>query len=437
MADMLNSTQMSAEDAKKLVFHDFATFAMHMKRNSILNRLVGAMPKAEVNAGETLKQQTTAHLPIVRALNLGVGKGDEMTFDLINPVKAKPIMGDKWAKGNEIGLSGSQARVRINQARFPISIGSVMSEIRNPIQMRNLARPQALNLMNRYADQSYLVHLAGARGFHDNVEWVIPLASDPDFKEIMVNPVKAPSKTRHFIANGDSVQAFSSAVSGGSLSVSSTDLLTMDTIDCMKQVMGSIALPPPMVIFDGDKAAYDKPLRVWLMSPAQYSQFAALPDFRKFQASAIARASLAKNHPVFLGEAGIWNGFLIIEMPKPIRFYGGSEMKYCNDAKTETESTVTAPNLGNDFAIDRSIILGGQALVEGFGKHRKTQTPIFWKEDTEDYGDKDALLIGTIRGIAKNRFLVNTSGNVANPQEEYMDYGVIAVDTVVKLNGVR
>ena len=437
MADLLNSTQMLANDEKKLIAHDFDTFAMHLKRNSILNRLVGKMPKGTSGAAETIKRQTTAHMPIVRGLDLGVGRGDELKFNLINPVKATPIMGDDMAKGNEIGLSGSQSRLRIDQARFPVSLGGVMSDIRNPIRMRELARPQALSLMNRYADQSYLVHLAGARGFQDNVEWVIPLASHAKFNEIMVNPVKAPTKNRHFIANGDGVKEFSSAVSGGALGVQSTDLLTLDTVDCMKSVIGSIALPPPMVIFDGDKQATDKPLRVWLMSPAQYSQFAALPDFRKFQANAIARASVAKNHPIFLGEAGLWNGFLIVEMPKPIRFYKGNEIKYCADASSETESTIQVPDLGDDYAIDRSIILGGQSLIEGFGKNEDTKTPIFWKEETEDYGNRKGLLIGTIRGVAKTRFNVNVSGDVLNPQNEFIDYGVIAVDTVVKLNGVR
>ncbi|MBQ9619138.1 MAG: DUF4043 family protein [Neisseriaceae bacterium] len=428
---------MTADDEKKLIHHDMATFAMHMKRNSILNRLVGDMPKGEAGAAQTLQRQTTAHLPIVRGVNLGVGKGDEMTFDLINPVKAKPIMGSDVAKGNEIGLSGSQSRLRIDQARFPLNIGDTMSDIRNPIQMRNIARPQALNLMNRYSDQSYLVHLAGARGFQDNIEWVIPLASDPDFDKIMVNKVKAPSKNRHFIASGDAVQSFASASSGGSLDVQSVDMLTMDTIDCMKSVIGSIPLPPPMVIFDGDKAATDKPLRVWMMSPAQYSQFAALPDFRKFQASAIARASLAKNHPIFLGEAGLWNGFLIVEMPKPIRFYSGDEIKYCANAGSEDESVIQVPDFGEDYAIDRSIILGGQALIEGFGKHHRSQTPIFWKKELDDYEDKESLLIGTIRGASKMRFNVNVSGDALNPQMEYIDYGVMAVDTVVKLNGVK
>jgi hypothetical protein len=75
----------------------------------------------------------------------------------------------------------------------------------------------------------------------------------------------------------------------------------MDSVDSMKTVLDQIALPPPICKFEGD-AAEDSPLRVWLVSPAQYNKFAAQPGFRSFQSSAFARASQAKQHPLFLGD---------------------------------------------------------------------------------------------------------------------------------------
>ena len=436
MADISGRTR-QADPVEHLKQQAAGVFAICMQRNSTLNRLVGKMPDLS-SAKNTIEKQTSAHLPIVRCTDLGVGKGDEIQFNLIQPTKAYPIMGADRAEGNETGLSLGEDRLRINQARFPLDLGDTMKDISDPVQLSKVGRPIALSLMNRYCDQSYLVHLAGARGFHDNTEWVLPLANDANFEKIMVNPVKAPTKNRHFIASGDGVQAFSSAVSGGALSVQSTDLLTMDTVDSMKTVLDSIALPPPVVIFEGDKAALDSPLRVWLMSPAQYNRFAADPQFRQIQATAIARASLAKNHPVFLNEAGIWGGFLIIKTTKPIRFYKGNAMKYCNEFNTETESSVNVPDaLGDDFAIDRSLILGGQSLMEGFGKSEHTGIPFFFKQREDDYGDKHGLLIGAIRGTSKIRFKVNVAGDTVNPEYQFTDNGVIAVDTVVKLNGVR
>jgi hypothetical protein len=70
--------------------------------------------------------------------------------------------------------------------------------------------------------------MAGARGFQDNTEWIIPTTDDADFAKIMVNTVKAPTKNRHFLADAtDAVKAF--AVSGSDVDLGTTDVLTIDT----------------------------------------------------------------------------------------------------------------------------------------------------------------------------------------------------------------
>lgn len=61
-------------------------FATHMNRNSTLNLLSGKMPAGEAGAEATLRKQTTSHMPIVRVQDLGKTKGDEVTFNLLNPV---------------------------------------------------------------------------------------------------------------------------------------------------------------------------------------------------------------------------------------------------------------------------------------------------------------------------------------------------------------
>ena len=428
----MSKTNMAYGDKQSMVVQAAGLFATHMQRNSTLNRLAGKMPKGESGAEATLRKQTTQHMPIVRCQDLGKGSGDEIRFNLLNPVTAKPIMGSNVAEGRGVGMKLSEARLRVNQARFPVDLGDVMTDIRSPVDFRKLGRPQAQNLMDRYGDQSLLVHMAGARGFHNNIEWVVPTTDDADFAEIMVNPVKAPSKNRHFVASGDAVTGVKE--NSGSLKITTTDLFTMDVVDSMRTVLDQIPLPPPVVQFEGDAAATDSPLRVWLMSPAQYNRFAADPKFRQLQASAVARASQAKQHPLFLGEAGLWNGFLLIKMPRPIRFYAGDEIKYCADTTSETESSLIVPDsFGDKFAIDRSIILGGQAVLEAFASSRHSGIPFFWNEKADiDHGDKAELLIGTIRGVAKTRFEVDTGAG-----KEITDYGVTVVDTAVPIIGAR
>jgi len=420
-------------DKGNMIKQAVGLFATHMSRNStVMSRLTGKMPAGTAGAESTIRQQSTSHMPIVRCQDLSKGSGDEVTFHLLNPVNAYPIMGSRNAEGRGVGMNLSEARLRVNQARFPVDMGNVMTSIRSPADFRRLGRPVAQAMMDRYIDQTKLVAMAGARGFHINKEWSIPIDTHPDFAEIMVNPVQAPSKNRHFIADGAGIQPFN--VVAGEVDLITTDQLKMGVIDGLRAYMEQIALPPPPVIFEGDAAATDSPLRVLLVSPAQYSGFATDPNFRQLQANSMARAQQAKMHPLFLGDAGLWNGVLIVKMPKPIRFYSGDTIKYCASATSDTESSCVVPaSFGATFAVDRAILLGGQALGEALAASDKSAIPFFWSEKELDHGDKVELLIGAIRGVAKIRFEVDTG----DTGKQITDYGVTVLDTAVPIIGAR
>lgn len=419
-------------DANNNIKQAVGLFAAHMQRNSMMANMSGPMPKGSGGASATLRRQTTTHMPVVTAMDLGQSNGDEVTFHLLNPVNAKPIMGSEWAEGKGTGLNLAGSKLRVNQARFPVSAGDAMTAIRSPADFRALARPVAQNLMDRYIDQSLLVHMCGARGYQDNPEWVIPTTADADFAKVMVNTVKAPTKNRHFLADAtDQVKAF--ALSGGDVDLGTTDLFTIDTVDAMRSVLDSMALPPPGVKVPGDDAADDSPLRLWLLSPSQFDAFAASSTYRTYQANALARASMAKNHPLFLGpDTALWNGFLLKKMPRPIRFYTTNVMKYCASSSSETESdaTIAAALTAGTYAVDRSVILGGQAVAQALASARASGVPFFWSEKELDHDDKVELLIGAIRGVAKVRFAVKQDG-----LDVYTDYGAVVVDSTVKVFG--
>ncbi|MGL5247291.1 MAG: N4-gp56 family major capsid protein, partial [Brooklawnia sp.] len=387
----------------------------------------------EAGAGEVVRKQTSTDLPIVKTMDLSRGKGDEVEFQFLQPVGAYPIMNSETAEGKGTGLSYDTARVRVNQARFPVDLGDTMTTIRSAVDFRRLGRPVAQSLMDSYMDQSLLVHMAGARGFHDNIEWRIPVAANPKFAAMAVNPVKAPTKNRHFIADGtNGIIPF--ALSGADVDIATTDVLSMDVVDAIRTTMESIALPPPAVKIPGDVVAEDSPLRVLLVSPAQYHSFAQDPNFRQFQANALARASKAKQHPLFLGECGLWNGVLIMKMPKPIRFYAGDAISYCTSHTAETEATATVPaGFGTTHAIDRAILLGGQAIAQAFAASGHGGMPFFWKEKEFDHDDKMELLIGAIQGISKVRWLVDQGNGV----KHYTDHGIVAIDTAVPIIAAR
>lgn len=406
-------------------------FAAVMQRPTTIGRLVGKMP-TQGDAEKTIRFQSSTEMPIVRVRDLEKKAGDEVTFDLVNPINGKPIMGERHAEGLGERMSFSQDRLRIDQTRKPISAGGRMTQQRTPHQLRPLARALGENYMRRFEDQLALVHMAGARGFAVDAEWAIPLEADPDFQEIVVNPIKAPTKNRHFIAAADSIEPVSAT--GGEIKINTTDLLTIDTVDSLRSLLDSMALAPPQVVFEGDQAAYDAPIRVLLVSPLQYKSLVQSKDFRLLQAQAMARAQLAKNNPLFLGEVGLWNGILIVKMPKAIRFFPGNALKYCA-GKDEVETvTDKVPTGGWDgYAVDRAILLGGQSLAEAYGNYatgdgRPSGVPYFWNEELLDHKDKLEVLIGSVGGKSKIRFNIDHGAG-----DEATDYGVIAIDTAVKL----
>lgn len=108
-------------------------------------------------------------------------------------------------------------------------------------------------------------------------------------------------------------------------------------------------------------------------------------------------------------------------------------MKYCADKFSEAESGLKIPaSFADKFAVDRSVILGVQAVLEAFantGKHGGM--PFFWSEKELAHGNRVETLVGTIRGVAKTRFAVDVGGGA----KEITDYGVTVVDTVVILHG--
>lgn len=404
-------------------------FSACMQRLTTMARLTGPMPKQEEVSAD-LRFQTSNKMPIVLCTDLKKTAGDEVSFDLVNPIGGKPIMGERNAEGLGDAMSFSTDKLRVNQSRKPISAGGEMTQQRSPHDLKKLARDLAQNYMDRLVDQTKLIHLAGARGSDNNIEWAVPLASDADFTEIMINPVKAPTKNRHFMSTGSGIEPI--AASGNAISIATTDVMNMDVIDAIRVKLDSMALPPPPVHFPNDQAANDSPLRVLLVSPNQYASILQSNSgaFRTFQSNAMARAQLAKGHPLFMGEAGLWAGILIVKMPKAIRFNAGDSLRYCASYTTETEtSTDLVPSgFSTTHAVDRALLLGGQALAIAFGKNRKTGNPFFWSEKELDHGDKLEVLVGMINGCSKIRFLIDHGS-----QKQYTDYGVMAIDTAVVL----
>jgi len=402
-------------------------FAACVNRLSTMNRLTGSFPK-QADAENKLRNQSKNYMPIVRCMDLTKNAGDQVTFDLVNHVGGKPIMGGRTAEGKGVSMSFSQDSLKINQTRKPISAGDTMTEQRTPHELRKLARAQGHGYMGRLDDQLKLIHMAGSRGFHNNAEWVVPLASDGDFSEIVVNSIKAPTYNRHFFAAGNYLEKPNA--SSNAVGLATTDLFNFSMLDHLRSILDEMAFPPAPAKFDGDQLAEDSPVYPLLVSPAQYAAFVGSSTFRTYQANAHQRASMAKNNPLFRGEAGLWNNFLIIKMPKPIRFYAGDALNWCASATSENEtSTDLVPSgFSTTHAVDRALLLGAQTLGEALGKAKQSGVPYFVNEEELDHKDKVEILFGKIGGYSKIRFDIDHGADGIQPTDN-----VIAIDTAVKL----
>jgi hypothetical protein len=154
----------------------------------------------------------------------------------------------------------------------------------------------------------------------------------------------------------------------------------------------------------------------------------------------MARANQANKHPLMMGDAGVWRNILIVKMPKPIRFYAGNAINHCASAtsRTETTSDLVPAAFGTGFAVDRALLLGGQALANAVGVFK---TPngvtnnmlslpgVHYHEALLDHASRMEIAVSTMGGYSKVQFLQEMGNGVS----EYTDHGVIAIDTAVSL----
>jgi hypothetical protein len=155
----MSKTSVGAGSSNAQFVQAAGLFAQSMQRNSKLNQMVGTMPKGEGSAAATLRKQTTNDMPIVRTGPVA-RQGRRGGVPLCAAVGAYPIMGARMAEGKGTGVSLDKARVRVNQARFPVDVGDTMTDLRSPVEFRKIGRPIAQGLMDRYQDQGSLMHLA-------------------------------------------------------------------------------------------------------------------------------------------------------------------------------------------------------------------------------------------------------------------------------------
>lgn len=397
-----------------------------------LNALTGPMATGQSDAEAALKQQSAPEMPFVRITDLSTDpKGDKITVDAFNVVGGKPIMGDKNAEGMGQKLSPVSFDMIIDLATFNVDAGGKMSRQRTRWDLRRIAKSHIQSYFPQLIWQRCLVHAAGARGSQNGVSWNIPLSTDADFSDIMINTVKAPTYNRHLVIDGGDL------VHGGAqlASVDTTDKWRWSVLDSLALRLEAMEtkLPPPRLT--GDEQAYDAPLKgILYLSPGSYNDLitdtTSGNNLREFLKNLEMRTKWAKDTALFRGECGIWRGLLIKKMEHSIQFASGETgVKYITQANrlTETESSVTVASIAG-YKVERAVLLGAQALARAEGTSNSgVQASII--ENTYNAGRSYEYLGEFMGGERKFRFSFKNENGDAEPT----DNGVFVIDAVTKV----
>lgn len=412
-----------------------ALFTMAVRQPSPVNALSGPAPKVD-QSDKVLRQQSTTDMPIVQVTDLESTAGDKVQVDCAQVVKLRAIMGDQNAEGKGAPLKYAFQEIKVDMATLPISVGGKMTQKRFQHNLRRNAMAQLKGNIPRFLWQRCLVQLAGARGVQDGTDWVLPLDSDPDFADMMVNAVKAPTYNRHFVVDG------STLVQGGAqlASIDNTDRMLLTHLDQIAALIDEMPVKMMPIQIPGDPAAGDDPIKgVLMVDPLVWDSIltdsTSNYNIRTFQANALERAKygdLAK-HPLFAGQPILWNGVLVRKGQFGIRFNGDgatTTTKHITSANqyAATETDVTIANIGATYQVARSVFLSAQALAKCSGVNTTSMTPYSLLENYTNFG-RNLELAGEIIGAEqKLRFnLPDGSGSDAPT-----DFGSLVIDSIVK-----
>lgn len=404
--------------AKKV--YSVALFSQVQHEPGFMNLITGPAPQ-EGQFDAKMKGQTSPDYPIIRVTDLSKGGGDKISVDLFNILVGKPTMGDQKLNGKAMSLSASSQDFTINQYRGLADAGGKMTQQRTKHNLRQVALSGMTNWNARLRDQLCLVQLAGARGSQNTADWVVPLASDADFSDIVVNAILAPTKNRQFYANDATVPS----------DLGTNDALVLQDIDRMVSVIGEGNVPMQPIKFKDDKNFWDDPFyvlfvseRVWLYLQARTGQ----TQWRTVLQNAIQRLTPEmRKHPLFAGDIGYWRNCLIKPMKRyAIRYNAADNVTYDTggaDGFTYTEATAA---VGAGITLDRSLLVGAQALAMVYGQNSSSEFFMDWNEELTDHKNNVEISTSTMGGCGKVRFRVKNKMDNTNIDT---DHGVAVIDS--------
>ncbi|RLB91838.1 MAG: major capsid protein [Deltaproteobacteria bacterium] len=397
------------------ILADRIIFNECQKQHSLPNLLTADAPS--MIAAHDGKKQTPATAPVVQINDLSKTHGNQVSVTIIHDLTEKPSMGLKKRNGYEEDITEATFKMKIDQYHKATKVPLMIEQQKVGFNRMKLGRPLLTTYHGNLTDEVALVHLAGDRGTDNSGDRIVPLASDADFQDIMVNQVTPPTFDRMFYC-GDAGSI--DGTTGAALTT--TDLFTAADTRKFKEKIELMANPPqPVSLAATDKSPGTDPMYIALITPKMWSDFeASSTDFQRYVSNALKRTQ-GFNHPLFKGEMFMKDNIMFKKYLKPISWQAGDSVNVSNDDDAATVSSQTVPS---GVTVNRGIILGGQALAMAYGSVLPGGMGNF-KMDGELFDQKAwwRQWMDWISGLAKIRFK-NNAGRMN-------DYGVCCFDACV------
>ncbi len=401
-------TTVASSAANKIL--QAALFTEANRAKSFANMFTDAAPKEA--QPDNAANQTSHTAPIVKVTDLSKEAGDEVEMQIFHQLNGRPTMGDKKIAGRLENLSQASFSLKINQGRHGVDAGGKMSQQRTKHNLKKTARTLlGGSYYNKLNDQLTTVHLAGARGSMTSTDIIVPLASDSEFAEILVNDVLPPTYDRQFF--GGDATSFAG--------LDSADLFALSCVDDLSLYLSEMAAPIAPVKFASDEAADEEPFYVLNVTPRQWNDWYTSSSAKDWQAMLANASNRGKgfSHPLFRGQCAMWRNILVRQYSgMPIRFYTGDTVTISQNVDAATTTQVTA---GTN--IDRAILLGGQALAMAYGAQNGGS--FNYHEEPADHGNSTEISVSWINGMKKIRF--------ADRNGRINDLGCMVLDTAITL----
>ncbi len=326
-----------------------------------------------------------AQTPLQRLTHLENDSGDEISYDLVLQLKARPVSGDNTLRGKEEDLKFATDSLYIDQQRGGVNTGGKMSRKRTIHDMRKIARKRQAEWWARLFDETIFMYLSGARGA--NTDFIEPTT----FTGYAGNAFAAPDDL-HLLYGGDA-SSKATVASDDKMSLALIDRTVARAKTMGRGTSGVPAIQP--VKIDGE------PHYCLVMHPFQEYDLRAASGSTWIDIQKAAAAAEGRNNPLFKGGLGMYNNVIL----------------------HEHQSTITFSDYGAGVNLNaaRALFLGRQAGVIAFGS-AGNDFRFDWNEEMEDRGNQLVITTGSIFGIKKTSFSIDGVSR---------DFGVIACDTYI------